>query len=475
MLGNLTNGHQIIATVDNQFGDTGKGRVAHALAEWADINSRGTGGDNAGHTVIVDGKLEVNHILPIGIFYDHLGKITQLGQGMVINPVGLNKELDRLDALGKPYNHLQISADAQVIMPYHIARDQAKNQSLKNGGIGSTGKGIGPCYGDKTLRRGIKIRDLLDTDTLAVKIQKAAQFYPEQRINIDDVIQYLAPHTKRIQDFIRDTTHEMHRYVKEGKKIAIEGAQGFGLSIDFGWHPYVTSSDPSIIGTAAGVGLNPGLVDLTLGLVKFPFMTRVGGGPFPSELGGHDGELYCQNVQNTVDVELEHYGVPFTMECGKVRYDKAHPTIIKMMNSEDPLTRAAGIRLVAEEFGATTRRPRRPGWTDGTQVKYANAINGPNMVGTKLDCLAGMDEFALCFGYQIGDRDIHDMPLDAKVVAKAEPILKWYEGFGDITGVRKRSDLPASLQEAMGDFEKYTDGRFVLASNGPKRTDNILC
>jgi len=288
-------------------------------------------------------------------------------------------------------------------------------------------------------------------------------------------MEYLAPYAMIIENFACDTTTFMQKSLRQGKKIGIEGAQGFGLSIDFGTYPYVTSSDPSIIGTAAGVGLNPSVVDLTFGLVKFPFMTRVGGGPFPSELGGIDGDMYCRDTTKTVDKELSKHRIPFEIVGGRVKYDHAHPKIMGMMNSKDPLVRSSGIRLVGEEFGATTRRPRRTGWTDGVIGKYANLINGSMMAATKLDCLSGIDEFALCLGYNIDGKEVHDFPRDSAVLRRAEPILKRYKGFGDITGVRKRKDLPGSLQEAMSDYERYTHGKFLIASNGPGRDDNIMC
>ena len=278
----LTKDIQVLAIVCNQWGDTGKGKVVHALASDVDVIARGTGGNNAGHTVIHQGKEYVFHLVPVGIVYDNLGKYNIIGNGTVVDLADFSSELRLLNQAGLSYNHLMLSLDAQVIMPYHIARDKIRNQSQKEGGIGSTGRGIGPCYTDKTARVGIRIRDLFGQDTLVKKIAKAIKYYPEQNVRIDEVMAQLAPFIPQIKELARDTIKELHQFLGQGKRILLEGAQGLLLSSEFGTYPYVTSSDPSLNGTAAGVGLSAKTVDLPLGLIKFPFMTRVGGGPFPT-------------------------------------------------------------------------------------------------------------------------------------------------------------------------------------------------
>src|SRR3989344_5316304 len=285
-----------VAIVCNQWGDTGKGKFSDYFAShWADVTARGTGGNNAGHTVVVNGNEKIFHLIPAGILNDSRGQVTILGNGMVIDLLVLSHEIEELEAERLTYNHLMISKDANVIMTYHIEIDRAKNQSQKHGGIGSTGRGIGPCYTDKIGRRGIFIEELFDRDKLSRKINAVKKKYSGQKlkINKDEIIESLMPLAERIKPFVTDTISEMHRFMREGKKILLEGAQGLLLSIEHGTYPYVTSSDCSLDGTASGVGLSAKTIDLPLGIVKFPFMTRVGAGPFPTELGGRESELYC--------------------------------------------------------------------------------------------------------------------------------------------------------------------------------------
>ena len=294
---------QVVAVVCNQFGDTGKGAVTDLLAAyWADVVARGTGGNNAGHTTVVNGVKRVFHLIPSGIVND-ARQVNILGSGMVLDLEVLGSELDELEIEGQSYNNLMISENAHVIMPYHIMRDKAKNMSLKNGGIGSTGRGIGECYADRTARRGITVKDLFNRDKLAAGIDKALGFYPELNLNRDDVIDELGPYAERIQQFVRDTDSELRGFKEQDKKILLEGAQGLLLSLDYGIPPYVTSSDCSSDGTAKGVGFSSRDVDLTLGIVKFPFMTKVGGGPFPSELGGIRSDDYCFDGEMNGDEE----------------------------------------------------------------------------------------------------------------------------------------------------------------------------
>ena len=225
---------QVAAVVCNQWGDTGKGKIVDLFAaQWADVIARGTGGNNAGHTVIVNGKQRIFHLLPSGITYDEQGKVNLMGNGMVIDLGVLCRELDALEKDGGTYRNLMISRDAQVTMPYHILRDK-EDQSQAAGGIGTTGRGIGPCYADKIARRGVAIRDLYNKDILAEKIRKAAQFYPEQKIEkdrIEEIVEQLQPLAGRIKPYVRDTIGEMHRFIQQGKHVLLEGAQGFLLNI----------------------------------------------------------------------------------------------------------------------------------------------------------------------------------------------------------------------------------------------------
>ncbi|MFH1289955.1 MAG: adenylosuccinate synthetase [Nanoarchaeota archaeon] len=472
----LLEGKQIIAIVCNQFGDTGKGKFSDYFAScWADVIARGTGGNNAGHTIVVNGKQTIFHLLPSGITEDANGKINILGNGMVIDPKALCKELEELDSEGLTYNNLMISKDAHVIMPWHVSQDRAKNMSQKSGGIGSTGRGIGPCYSDKIARRGIKISDLFDSDVLEHKINKLKQFYPEQGIEFSQVLQELSPYIEKIKPFVKNTIQEVHKLKDQGKKICIEGAQGLFLSVEHGTYPYVTSSDPSLSGTANGVGLSAKDVDLALGLIKFPLMTRVGAGPFPSELAGKESEEHCAQDHVNIKTELEEFEVPFYEEAnGKVKYNKSDPKILEMINSEDFFVQGVGIRLAAGEYGATTGRPRRTGWTDAVLAKYARRINGPNFILTKVDSLAHTKKFGICYGHKLNGDTITDYDQNGKLLRQITPKVKYYPGYEDISNVRDFDSLPSGLKDAIKDFEDFTGGKVAIISVGPDREETII-
>ncbi len=474
-LDKLLDGVQTIAVICNQWGDTGKGKFSDIFSsQWADVTARGTGGNNAGHTAVVNGKERIFHLIPAGITNDSEGKITILGNGMVIDLAVLCSELDDLDREGQTYNNLMISRDAGVIMPYHIIRDRARHQSQKQGGIGSTGSGIGPCYTDKIARRGVMVGDLLHIDRLAKKIWGAKEFYPEQEIDRGEIMDQIKPYVERIRPFVRDAVTEMHQFMRDGKKILLEGAQGLLLSIEHGTYPYVTSSDCSINGTASGVGLSAKHIDLPLGIVKFPFMTRVGAGPFPTELGGRDSETYCADEEHTKLNELVRYGINHDSDNGGVQYDCKDPKIIGMINSDDPFIQGIGIRLAAGEYGATTGRPRRTGWTDAVAVKYAVGINGPLLVLTKPDSLSGVDEFKLCFGHKTGSSFNTHFSRDEHVLRSVVPDYKTYEGYGDISFARSYDQLPESLRNSIQDLEKFSGGSVVMVSVGPDRKETIV-
>ncbi len=466
----LVRDSKVIAVVCNQWGDTGKGKIVDYLSENVDVIARGTGGNNAGHTVILNGREKIFHLLPTGILKDSQGKKTILGNGMVIDLQALCTEIDELDHEKLSYNNLMISKDASLIMPYHIEMDKAKNQSQKDGGIGSTGRGIGPCYTDKIARRGIFMEDLFNKDKLTKKILRDSEFYSRQKINVEEIIDELDPYISRIKPFVRDTVSEMHKSLRQGKKILLEGAQGLLLSVEHGTYPYVTSSDCSLNGTCSGVGISARVVDLPLGVFKFPFMTRVGAGPFPTELGGRSSEEYCAaGTEHDILFELEKYGVSFTKENGCIKYNHHDPKIIELMNSNDSFTQGVGIRLAAKEYGATTGRPRRTGWTDLISARYAININGPLMVLTKPDSISGIEKFKLGHNYKNGDSIVEDFSKDGEFLKKVIPTFITYKGYRDISSVRKYDELPSSLQTAIRDFENFTGGETVAISVGAEK------
>jgi adenylosuccinate synthase len=478
---------QVIATICLQYGDSGKGKISDIIAQLVAANLRGSGGSNAGHTAIVNGIKRIFHLIPAGITQDYRGAITMLGNGMVINLETLCDELDELDEGGLTYNNLMVSEDAHVVLPFHIALDQARHASQEKGGIGSTGRGIGPCYTNKVNRTGIKIRDLYDWDMLAKKLKTAMLLFGEDEIGraaalvemqddviIDTMINALAPYAERIKPFVRDTIHEVHQLYREGKKISVEGAQGTLLSHEFGAHPYVTSSDCSINGTMAGVGLPASVVDKTYGILKFPIMTRVGGGHFPTEIGGERAAAYCADADaHTIEKELDAADVPYATIEGDIEYDHMHPHILALMNDEDPLNQNIGLRLAAEEYGATTGRPRRIGWFDIPAAKYAIGINNPALVLTKADVVAGMKMFGMCHKYVTQDDTPTHFKPDARHLASVKPLLQPYAGFEDpISGAETYADLPCPLKGAIAEVEKLAPVEII--SVGPDRNETIV-
>ncbi len=487
----LTKNIQIISIICNQWGDTGKGKFSdYFAANFADVNARSGGGNNAGHTTEINGKKRIFHLLPAGIIHDNKGKVNILGNGMVLDLKVLNQELNELDKENLFYNNLMISQDANVIMPYHILRDQKKNTSQKKGGIGSTGRGIGPCYADKIARRGIFVRDLFNEDTLSKKIEKALEFYPELKstlskkikkylgfysepsIDKDQIIEELTPYATRIKPFVRDTISEMHGFVKNGKKILLEGAQGLLLSIEFGTYPYVTSSDCSINGVAAGVGLPAKAIDLPLGIVKFPYMTRVGAGPFPTEFAGQESEKYCaKGLKHDIKFELKIHEIPFEEKNGNIKYDHHHEKIIELMNSDDSFLQGVGIRLSGEEYGATTGRPRRTGWTDLVALKYAIGINGPNIILTKPDVLQGAREIKLGIGYD----KTPNFTRDSDLLKTCTPSYKSFQGSNeDLFQIDNYRKLPPGLKQRINFVEESTGGIVRIVSTGADRNQTII-
>jgi adenylosuccinate synthase len=306
--------------------------------------------------------------------------------------------------------------------------------------------------------------------------RKLINFYERlhsERVDVEEatskIVEELKPLAERIKPFVRDTDYELQKLLARGKKVLLEGAQGLLLSISHGTVPYSTSSDCSVQGLANGVGMFAKDVDVVFGIVKFPFMTRVGGGPFPTELAGREQENYCAARRRTVETELKQYDIPFTKKDKLIDYDPAHPKIIEMINSEDPFIKAAGIRLAAGEFGATTGRPRRIGWTDAVATKYATQKNGKLFILTKPDCLAGAEEFKLCFGYQHGHDIRYDFERDNDYLRSVKPILASFKGYGDLSRVENYKDAAASFRFAVEQFELNTGGKVVMVSNGAER------
>ncbi len=420
----------VTIVIGAQWGDEGKGKVVDLLAPKMDVVARYQGGANAGHTIKWEDKEFVLHLIPSGIF--HEGVECVIGNGVVIDPVALMDEIRQVEALGfQVEGRLHISHTAHLIMPYHKRLDEAKERYRDAGAIGTTGRGIGPAYVDKFARNGIRVVDLLDRDGLRAKLEAAleekndllAKVYGADRIDVDAMVEEYVEFDRRIDPFVTDTTALLHNALADGKTILAEGAQGSLLDVDHGTYPYVTSSHPTAGGCCTGLGVPPTSVDRVIGIVK-AYSTRVGNGPFPTELTGDLGEQ---------------------------------------------------LRQTGGEFGATTGRPRRCGWLDLVALGYATRINGfTELAITKLDVLAGLDELKVCTQYRIGDKLTDRFPTDLDALSKAEPVYETLPGFGDVTGAETVEDLPQAAQDYLAFVSERLGVRIGTVSTGPKREETLV-
>jgi adenylosuccinate synthase len=410
--------------VGAQWGDEGKGKVVDMLSEHADIVARYQGGANAGHTVCIDDKTYVLHLIPSGIFHQHITCV--IGNGVVIDPQALMSEIAQLQAAGIDINgRLLVSHNAHLIMPYHKMLDSMREKGSAK--IGTTGRGIGPAYIDKVMRVGIKIVDLLDRDILAKKLksnieeknQIITKIYGETKIDVDAIIAEYQEFDKKIDEYITDTSLYLNNALKDGKNIIAEGAQGALLDVDHGTYPFVTSSNPTSGGACTGLGIPPTAVDSIVGIVK-AYSTRVGNGPFPTELLGETGER---------------------------------------------------LRNIGHEFGATTGRPRRCGWFDAVALKYSAAINGiERTVITKLDVLDGFEEINVCVGYEVGGKRLKTFPSDVKTLESVKPVYETFAGWKtNLSDVRTYSELPQNTRTYLNALAALTGTETWIVSVGPRR------
>ena len=458
----ILNDVKTLAIVCNQWGDTGKGKFVDLYADWASIIARGTGGNNAGHTIVLNDQEHIFHLVPSGILKDKEGKINVMGSGMVDDLGVLVEELDTLEENGYSYDGLRISEKANLILPYHKQLDGTQS-SMKKGKIGTTGRGIGPAYADKVARFGIEVGDLRDKDRFVdklKKVQKEHHFY--LNLDIDQIVEEQLKHYQRIKDFVRDTDTLLRDAKKNGQRILLEGAQGLLLSIIYGTKPYVTSSDPSRLGLAQGVGLLPEDIDLTLGIVKFPFMTRVGNGPFPTEYGGRKSEEYCAQ-----DNGIAHK---------KSVEEKEFANMGDLTNHSDYFMKGVGIRLAANEYGATTQRPRRVGRTDLVALKHAMWVNGPNLILTKADCMVGVEEIELGVAYENGTGKQttginHGEDIDYGQKGVYQKFGPWNE---DFQNCRVYDQLPGNVQEPIDFLTEQLGARVRIVSVGPEAEQTII-
>jgi adenylosuccinate synthase len=418
--------------VGTQWGDEGKGKIVDLLTEKARVVVRYQGGNNAGHTLVVGGEKFIFHLIPSGIL--HPDTLCLIGNGVVLDPEVFLGEIDRLSGRGieiSPAN-LRISERTQVIMPYHKRLDLARERAKGDGKIGTTGRGIGPCYEDKIARRGIRVADLVDEALFRAKL---AEILPEKNFLLEKFLgddpfapeEILAPYLemgRRLKPLVANVSVLIDQAAKAGDSILFEGAQGTHLDIDHGTYPFVTSSNPVAGGAAVGAGIGPGQLHRVLGIVK-AYTTRVGGGPFPTEctdeVGGH------------------------MQECGV-------------------------------EFGSTTGRPRRCGWLDAVVLKEAVRLNGlTGLAITKMDVLTTLNPVKICLAYEEGGRRREAMPATLPELAQCRPVYEDLPGWTeDIRGIRRYEDLPEACRNYLQRVQELAGVPVQIVSVGPDREETII-
>lgn len=421
-----------VIVIGAQWGDEGKGKVVDIFAESADVVVRFQGGNNAGHTIVVDGHKVVLHLIPSGVL--HKGKTCVIGCGVVIDPEVLVSEIAALRAAGylPDDRRLLVSESAHLIMPWHKALDQAREEAKGRNKIGTTMRGIGPAYEEKAGRRGIRVGDLHRKKVFLAKLRdgvEEANFLLEHRfkrkpLKEKEIAEAYLGLAARLQVHIGDTTRVVHDYIKKGRHVLFEGAQGTLLDIDHGTYPFVTSSNTVAGSACAGAGVGPTVISAVLGITK-AYTTRVGGGPFPTELDDETGEL---------------------------------------------------LRERGAEYGATTGRPRRCGWLDIVALRHAVQVNGlTGLAITKLDVLQGLDKVKICTAYTHKGKTLSDFPFDSETLEGCAPVYVELPGWKqDIRGVRLLDDLPSVVLKYIKRVETLLDVPVQLASVGPQRAETII-
>ena len=423
-----------VAIVGTQWGDEGKGKVVDLYAENADVIVRFQGGNNAGHTLVVKGEQTILHLIPSGILHDH--KICVIGNGVVVDPRVVLQEIEQLTARGifPPNTKLFISENAHIIMPYHRRIDLAREARRGGNKIGTTGRGIGPAYEDKISRVGIRLSDLLDEAVFREKLERnleeknfyLTQYCKEEPVDADAVFEEYRPYAEGLRPYAADTSLIIAREIRRGKKVLFEGAQGCHLDVDHGTYPYVTSSNTVAGGACSGAGTGPSAINAVVGICK-AYTTRVGGGPFITEL----------------DCEIGKH-----------------------------------FQTVGKEFGATTGRQRRCGWLDMVLVRHAIRVSGiSGLALTKLDVLTGLDKLKICIGYRTADgREFMDsVPSNIRVHEQCSPIYEEMEGWTeDISEARNVEELPRNARRYVERLETLSDTKMVLISVGAGRNETII-
>lgn len=418
------------AIVGMQWGDEGKGKIVDFLTRTADLVVRHQGGNNAGHTLVVDGKQTILHLIPSGIL--HKTAMCIIGNGTVIDPGVLIEELDIVEeAMGSLESRLKISPSAHVILPYHKKLDGAQEKFRGSGKIGTTGRGIGPAYADKADRIGIRMGDLVDADTFADALRGVLDYknalltklFDEEALSYEDIIAEYSAYADRLRPYVADGIPMVHEAIAADKRIVYEGAQGTMLDLDHGTYPYVTSSTAIAGGVCAGAGIGPNVVQHVIGIVK-AYSTRVGEGPFPTELLNDTGE---------------------------------------------------NLRKHGHEFGATTGRPRRCGWIDAVQLRRAVQLNGTTHIAlTKADVLSHFDELKLCTAYKIDGVETTEFPWSASSLSSVEPVYETMPGWdADLTKCRTWDALPKEATDYFNRIEELIGAPIAILSVGPGRDETI--
>jgi adenylosuccinate synthase len=412
-----------------QWGDEGKGKAVDYLADRMDFVVRYQGGNNAGHTIIAEGRLLKLHLVPSGILYPHLSSV--IADGVVVDPAVLLAEMDQLTEAGLDVSRLVVSGNAHLIMPYHLEMEKVTERFLGSNALGTTKRGIGPAYADRAARVGIRVQDLYDEKILRQKLdvvlkeknQVLTKVYNRLPLDAERIVADYLGYADRLRPFVADTSKLLHDALVAGKHVMLEGAQGTMLDLDHGTYPFVTSSTPVTGYACASAGFGPQHVERVVGITK-AYVTRVGAGPFPTEDLGSDGE-----------------------------------------------------RLVdrGKEFGTTTGRRRRCGWFDAVVMRYAARVNGlTEVLLTKLDVLSGFETVRVCVGYRVGDRTYDDVPQSQTLFHEAEPVWEELPGWEDELGeARAVDDLPKEAQRYVATIEELAGVPISIVSVGPAREQSL--
>ncbi|TDC93691.1 adenylosuccinate synthase [Saccharopolyspora aridisoli] len=420
-----------IVLIGAQWGDEGKGKATDLLGEQAQWVVRYQGGNNAGHTVVLpDGQDFALHLIPSGILTP--GVTNVIGNGVVVDPGVLLEELAGLEERGVDTSRLLLSADAHLIMPYHVAIDRVTERYLGKKQIGTTGRGIGPCYQDKIARVGVRMQDLLDEKILRQKVEAAldiknqilVKVYNRRAIDAEEVVDTVLGQAEKFAGRIADTKLLINKALERGERVLLEGSQGTLLDVDHGTYPFVTSSNPTAGGASAGSGVGPTKISAVIGILK-AYTTRVGAGPFPTELTDEAGE---------------------------------------------------NLRKQGGEFGVTTGRSRRTGWFDAVIARYATRVNGiTDYFLTKLDVLSGLETIPVCVAYDVDGERVEDMPMTQTGVHHAVPVYEempgWWE---DLSDCRSFEDLPANARAYIERIEELSGARVSAVGVGPGRDQTIV-